>query len=141
MSITSWLMSLFLGITPLSNNGIATWYGNEFIGKHHAAHWHNETPIGAPEVVTDSYLGVAAPSNIPFGTKLLIIRKSTCMGHESPYDGAFVIATVIDRKKNHTIPHYYDLWPMTAKMLGFGPLSATADDGCVKVKVYILKGD
>lgn len=132
------LLSFLLVLTPVSTDGVATWYGNGFIGKHHAAYWHEKTPSGAPNVVDDAFFGIAAPNDIPFGTKLLLIRESTCMKHSSPYDGSFVFATVIDRKARHEIPHYYDLWPATAKALGFGPFSE-GDAGCLKVQVYVIK--
>lgn len=135
----AFLLSLLLALTPLSGDGTATWYGNEFIGKHHAAYWHGETPLGAPDVVNNIYLGVAAPSDIPFGTKLLLIRESTCMKHDSPYDGVFVFATVVDRKANHKILHHYDLWPATAKALGFGPTFEN-DAGCIRAQVFIMGG-
>ncbi|GAG29268.1 unnamed protein product, partial [marine sediment metagenome] len=90
MNGIAFLLSFLLVLTPVSKEGVATWYGNEFVGKHHAAYWHEKTPSGAPDVVDDTYLGIAAPSDIPFGTKLLLIRESTCMEHGSPYDGSFV---------------------------------------------------
>lgn len=133
----AFLLSFLFALTPASEEGVATWYGNDFVGQHHAAHWHQKTPSGAPDVVDDAYFGIAAPSDIPFGTKLLLIRESTCTNHDSPYDRAFVFATVIDRKARHEIPHYYDLWPATAKALGFGPTFEN-DAGCLKVQVYIV---
>lgn len=139
MNGIAFLLSFLLILTPISNDGVATWYGNEFVGKHHAAYWHEKTPSSAPEVVTNDFFGVAAPSDIPFGTKLLLIRKCTCMGHSSSYDGAFIIATVIDRKANHEVPHYYDLWPASAKALGFGPSFSGNDAGCIRVQVYTIQ--
>jgi len=136
----AFLLSFLFILTPVSENGTATWYGSNednFIGKYHAAYWHNETPQGAPEFVTNNFLGVAAPKSIPFGTKLLIVRKSTCMGHQSPYDNAFIFATVLDRKADYTTPHYYDLWPATARALGFGPTFEN-DAGCIQVQVFVV---
>jgi len=115
--------------------GTATWYGGEeFIGRHHAAHWHKETPVGAPAVVDYEYLGCAAPIDIPFGTQLIFTRVSACKGYSSPFDGKSVVCTVVDRKARYTIPDYYDLWPAAAQGLGFGP-GYSSDDGCVTVQV------
>lgn len=62
--------------------------------------------------------------------------------HEEPseYDGRQVIVVVLDRKERHEVPGYFDLWPLAAELLGFGPSFGDRDAGCVKVTVEGLVG-
>ena len=131
------LLAMWILLYP---EAVATWYGGQFLGKRHAASWHGETPIGYPETVTRNVAGVAAPSDIPFGTLLRLTRVGACNEEPSEYDGRQVIVVVLDRKKRHEIPGYLDLWPLPAELLGFGPSFGDRDAGCVKVRVEVLVG-
>lgn len=112
---------------------VLTWYGEGFLGRRHAASWHGETPIGAPETLNETYLGIAAPARFPFGAILTLTRIDTCWGEHSDKDGMSVVAVVIDRRARDTDNHF-DAWPATARALGFGP-RYSEDDGCVVVSV------
>jgi len=116
---------------PIDSQATATWYGNQFIGCHHAAYWHSRTPVGFTPVVDTARFGVAAPSSIPFGTKLRITRICTCWGEPRVTDGRQVVVTVVDRRAR-SVWGYYDLWPAPAEALDM------VEDGCIKIQVDIL---
>ncbi len=123
----------------VDEQAICTWYGNEFLGRRHAASWHQQTPQGFPEIVTEDAYGVAAPVDIPFGTILCMTRVETCNGEASKYDGRVVIVMVVDRKRNYHARGYYDLWPAAAKVLGFGPTFGDQDVGCIRARIEVLR--
>ena len=125
----------------IEEEAVATWYGEDFLGKRHSASWHGETPRGFPEVVTENAYGVAAPVGIPFGTILCITRLRTCYGESSEFDGRSVIVQVVDRKARYRDKGYYDLWPAAALALGFGPTFDKDDVGCIRARVEILSLD
>lgn len=117
------LLAMWVLLYP---EAVATWCGGQFLGKRHASSWHGETPIGYPETVNRSVAGVAAPSDIPFGTLLRLTRVGACNEEPSEYDGRQVIVVVLDRKERHEVP-------------GFGPSFGDRDAGCVKVRVEVLE--
>jgi len=128
---------LFFFFQLIDKEAVCTWYGEEFIGRRHAASWHQQTPIGFPEVVTMEHFGVAAPPDIPFGTKLFITRLVPCNSRCSQkYNNTSIIAIVVDRKAS-LAQGSYDLWPAAAKALGFGP-SFKGDVGCIKIRVIAI---
>ena len=128
------LALLFAFFQLVDREAVCTWYGEDFIGRRHAASWHQQTPAGFPEVVTLTHFGVAAPPDIPFGTMLFITRLAPCNPLCSQeYNGTSIIVTVIDRKAS-LAQGSYDLWPAAAKVLGFGP-SFDKDVGCIKIRV------
>lgn len=106
------------------------------MGRRHAASWHGETPEGISETVNWEDYGVAAPINIPFGTKVKLTRIGAVNGEPSCYDGQSVIATVVDRMENYTRTTHFDAYPATARALGFGPYMVQ-DVGVVLVQVEI----
>jgi hypothetical protein len=75
-----------------------------------------------PKIVTDDFPGVAAPHNIPFGTRVLICSDDRCAE-----------AIVLDRTRDS---QGWDAWPETARRLGFGPTLGGKDPGRISVKVY-----
>lgn len=122
-------------IEQVASRAKLTWYGEGFLGRHHAAYWHGQTPCGAPEVVTEDYPGIAAPIGLDHGTILAIERIEACGGQPSPFDGERVLAIVVDRMGDFNNPGRYDAWPQVAKDLGFGP-TFEEDDGCVWVRIW-----
>lgn len=131
------LAFLFAFFQLIDREAVCTWYGEEFIGRRHAASWHQQTPVGFPEVVTMEHFGVAAPPNIPFGTKLLITRLVPCNPLCSQeYNNTSILVVVADRKASLT-QSSYDLWPAAAKALGFGPSFGEKDVGCIKIRVIL----
>lgn len=132
----SWMLRFILGfyacfLTPLEPSAKLTWYGGPYVGQHHAAYWHGETPKGFPDVVTLEDLGVAAPYEVPFGTVVRITRIGHCAGYNSELDGRSVYAVVVDRL-GQNIPKHYDAFPATFQALG------TLDEGCLRVRVEVL---
>ena len=107
-----------------------TWYGNEFVGRHHAAYWHQQVPAGFSDTMQPDEFGVAAPLHVPFGTRLRLTRLDT---------GATVEAVVVDRMRNFRNPNTYDAYPAVAQALGFGPWAEEQDCGVVRVKVEIIR--
>jgi len=86
------------------------------LGSHHAAYWHGQVPAGCPNVVTDSFYGVAvADWSIPFGTRLEIEVVGVPGWARQQYShliGRKVVAVVLDR-----MPRGWgtaiDCWPAT----------------------------
>lgn len=105
--------------------GEATWYGNEFLGEHHAAYWHGEVPEFAPDVVDETYFGIAS-NDFEFGT---ILKIST--------EDHTAFGVVVDRMACWVEPYHIDLWPALAKELGFGP-SFEEDAGRVIVQIEVV---
>lgn len=133
-SLFAFLLAFF---QLIDREAVCTWYGEEFIGRRHAASWHQQTPIGFPEVVTLTHFGIAAPPDIPFGTRLFITRSAPCNPLCSQeYNNTSIIVTVVDRKAS-LAQGSYDLWPAAAKALGFGP-SFEGDVGCIKIRVIAI---
>lgn len=129
---------LFAFFQLIDKEAICTWYGEEFIGRRHAASWHQQTPTDFPEVVTMTHFGVAASPDIPFGTKLFITRLAPCNPLCSQkHNNTSIIVTVVDRKAS-LAQGSYDLWPAAAKVLGFGP-SFDDDVGCIEIKVEAVR--
>ena len=90
---------------------ILTHYGTEedgYRGQHHGAYWHGDS-CGLPDVVDDEHLGAAAPYDIPYCTRLLVV-----VGPEA------VVVTVVDRQRHDVIAGllHLDLWPAAARQLG-----------------------
>jgi len=134
-----WMARLVVILVALRPAAEATWYGNEFLGRRHAASWHAETPAGFTDYVDSERFGVAAPISIPFGTRLRITRQGAVCGRSSPFDGTSIIVTVVDRMGDYTREDRYDLWPAAAKALGMGPTyHGLADDGRLRVTVERL---
>lgn len=125
---------------PYERPGRVTWYGEEFLGRRHAASWHRETPVGFPEVVTTEHFGVAAPATIPFGTVLRLTFVDTCAPgcseEAQEMVGTEVYVVVVDRMKDSEA-RTFDLWPAAAHELGFGPDYGDEDWGCIRAKVDI----
>lgn len=121
----------------VQGKAIATWYGGRYIGRKHAAAWHRQVPPGWPDVVDYRHLGVAAPPQFPFGTRVRITRLGSCWGGMPSEDGPVVEAVVLDRlgRPWHEL---WDLWPKTAAQLDFGPLVSRADGGCIWIRVEVL---
>ena len=133
----SLLALLFAFFQLVDRDAVCTWYGEEFIGRRHAASWHQQTPEGFPEIVTLIHFGIAAPPDIPFGTKLFITRLAPCnLLCSQEYNGTSIIVIVVDRKAS-LAQGSYDLWPAAAKALGFGP-SFEGDVGCIKIRVIAI---
>ena len=97
----------------------ATFYGDGtdgYLGEHPAAYWHSELPPGAPNVVDDSYYGVAI-NGIPFGTVLeLEVVGVPSWADEGELDivGNKVTVTVWDRV---SVDGLFDLTPAAAREL------------------------
>ena len=109
---------------------LMTWYSGDYTPGYHAAHWHNQTPAGAPAVVDYVYPGLAAPRTIPFGALLRVKRLDT---------EAVAYGVVVDRMPWFT-PEYdmrLDAWPRLAQLLGFGPMFGQDDVGIIPVMVEI----
>lgn len=124
----AWMFRFLMGlvlcfVVPLEPSATLTWYGGPYMGQHHAAYWHGETPRGFPEVVTEDGMGVAAPYDIPFGTVLRFTRLDG--------SGRYVDLVVIDRLAKDT-PGWYDAWPLAFDKLG------DRDEGRIKVRVEIV---
>jgi len=109
-----------------------TWYGEEFVGRRHAASWHQQVPAGWPEVVNTRDLGIAAPYDIPFGTTVRITRIGNCYGEVSKRDGDFVDAVVVDRMAEDNLA-WFDAWPATFEALG------ELEEGCLQVHVTVIQ--
>lgn len=137
MMLLPYIVALPLLLVPVRQSATLTWYGEHFLGRRHAASWHQQTPPGAPEVVDTTFRGIAAPLSIPFGTVLIIERVGACHDTPSEYDGRRAIAIVVDRMRDFHNTGTYDAWPQVAADLGFGP-EFPADDGCVRVNVWQL---
>lgn len=114
--------------TTLIITGLCTWYGPGFLGDYHAAHWHSDTPVFAPEIVTGDFPGVAASIVFQFGEVLEFTRLDT---------GQRAYGVVLDRRRRHSARHvrYFDAWPLLAKRLGFGPTHGPHDVGVINVRV------
>jgi hypothetical protein len=125
-TLLAWYLTANL-LIPLGE-GVLTHYGegDGFMGQRHAASWHAETPAGFPEVVTRDALGVAAPSDIPFGSRLRLTVFATCDGRALP--PRTIEAVVVDRRADGA-EGYYDAWPATFRAL------ADPACGCVRVQV------
>ena len=83
------------------------------------------------------HFGIAAPPDVPFGTRLFITRLAPCNSLCSQdYNNTSIIAVVVDRKAS-LAQGSYDLWPAAAKALGLGP-SFDDDVGCIKIRVISL---
>ena len=110
-------------ITATLAIAVMTWYGGPFIGEHHAAHWHGQSPLCAPDVVDYQYPGVAACTDYEFGD---ILRFES--------NGRVAYGVVVDRRARHGPEYclYFDAWPFLAERLGFGPGYGSEDVGVVE---------
>ncbi len=115
----------------LNDDACMTWYGNEFVGRHHAAHWHGQTPPGFSDTVQPEEFGVAAPITVPFGTRLRFTRLD---------DPTLTVeAVVVDRMRDFHNPQRYDAYPAVAEALGFGPAFGPDDVGVIRVRVEVIE--
>ena len=97
------------------------------LGQHHAAYWHQEVLVGAPLVVTEHYLGIAACLDYPFNTVLRVEDLET---------GAIVYAVVTDRMADYHNCQRFDAWPLTMDRLG----SNARLRGVLQVRVSVIPG-
>ncbi len=94
------------------------WYGGNgdgYLGKRHAASWHEKTCEGFPEVVDEVHYGIAL-NGIPFCEKVTLEIIDIPEWAEEEYShliGRTVEAVVIDR----TPWQFVDMWPATARAL------------------------
>lgn len=121
----------------VQERAILTWYGDEYVGRRHAASWHDQVPAGFPHVVTVWHSGVAAPRQVPFGTRIRLTRLGIC-GDPSSEEAVLRTEAVVLDRMNWRVDGQWDAWPATARDLGFGPQVDT-DCGCVLVRVEVLR--
>lgn len=101
--------------------------GDGYLGMHHAAFWHGETPEGWPRVVDLVHYGIATSDwSIPFGTELCLEIVGLPAWTEGEYTeriGVIVCGIVIDRMPAWVEWCYgesIDVWPALAYAL-MGP--------------------
>ena len=124
------LLALFLLVARADADGgpaPAFYYGwgdVGYLGEHHAAYWHGETPWGWRDVVDLVYPGIAtADARIPFGTRLCIEVVAVPAWAAGEYDhlvGRRAAGVVVDRMASWVYAEMgpaVDCWPALARRL------------------------